>query len=124
MNIRTLLISTMIFISSTTWAGTGDTVHKPMNGGILVTVKDIDYELVADAKVVQIYVRDHGKAVDLSKATAKLMLLSGTEKQEVELKTAGDKLEATGAIKLSPGTKVVLIVSSAGKQATARFVIK
>ena len=124
MNIRTLLISTMIFISSTTWAGTGDAVHKPMHGGILVTVKDIDYELVADAKAVQIYVRDHGKAVDLSKATAKLMLLSGTEKQEVELKNAGEKFQATGAFKLSPGTKVVVIVSSAGKQATARFVIK
>ncbi len=86
MNIRALLISTMIFISSTTWAGTGDAVHKPMHGDILVTVKDIDYELLADAKAVQIYVRDHGKVVDLSKAT--------------------------GAYKLSPGTKVVVIASS------------
>ena len=59
----------MIFISSTTWAGTGDAVHKPMHGDILVTVKYIDYELLADAKAVQIYVRDHGKVVDLSKAT-------------------------------------------------------
>jgi hypothetical protein len=124
MNISTLLISILLVISSTAWAGAGDAVHKPMHGGILVTVKDIDYELLADAKAIQIYIRDHGKAVDISKATAKLMLLSGTEKQEVELKTAGDKFEATGAFKLSPGTKVVVIVSPAGKQATARFVIK
>jgi hypothetical protein len=124
MNMRALLISTLLVFSSSAWAGAGDAEHKPMHGGILVTVKDIDYELVADAKAVQIYVRDHGKAVDLSKATAKLMLLSGTEKQEVELKNAGEKFQATGAFKLSPGTKVVVIVSSAGKQSTARFVIK
>ena len=58
------------------------------------------------------------------KATAKLTLLSGTEKQEVELKASGDKLEALGSFKLSPGTKVVAVVSSGGKQATARFVMK
>lgn len=124
MNIRTLFISTLLIISSFAWAGVGDAEHKPMHGGILVTVQDIDYELLADAKAIQIYVRDHGKAVDLSKATAKLMLLNGTDKQEVELKSTRDKFEVAGTFKLNPGTKVVVIMSSAGKQATARFVIK
>lgn len=124
MNMRALFISTLLVICSSSWAGAGDAEHKPMHGGILVTVKDIDYELIADAKAIQIYVRDHGKAVDLSKAKAKLILLNGTDKQEVELKSTSDKFEAAGTFKLSPGTKVVVIVSSAGKQATARFVIK
>jgi len=50
MNIRARLISTMLFISSTAWAGTGDAVHKPMHVGVLVIVKDIDYELLAECK--------------------------------------------------------------------------
>ena len=124
MNMRALFISTLLVISSSSWAGAGDAEHKPMHGGILVTAKDIDYELVADAKAVQIYVRDHGKAVDLSKATARLMLLNGTDKQEVELKSTSDKFETAGTFKLNPGTKVVVIMSSSGKQSTVRFVIK
>jgi hypothetical protein len=99
--------------------------HKPLHGGVVVEVKDIDYELVASPTVLQLHLRDHGKPTDVSKASAKLTLLTGTEKQEVELKPAGDKLEATGAFKVSPGTKVVAVVTSAGKPAAiARFALK
>ena len=54
----------------------------------------------------------------------KLTLLSGTDKQEIELKPAGDKLEATGSFKVGPGTKAVAVVTVAGKPATARFTLK
>ncbi len=99
--------------------------HKPLHGGVVVEVKDIDYELVAKPTMIQLHLRDHGKSADISKATAKLTLLSGTEKQEVELKPAGDKLEATGSFKVVPGTKVVAIVTIAGKPSgTVRFALK
>ena len=98
--------------------------HKPLHGGVVVEVKDMDYELVAKATVIQLYLRDHGKPADVSKASAKVTLLTGTEKQEVELKPAGDKLEATGSFKVGPGTKAVAVVTMAGKPATARFTLK
>jgi len=99
--------------------------HKPLHGGVVVEVKDIDYELVAKPAIVQLYLRDHGKPADVSKASAKLTLLAGTDKQEVELKPAGDKLEATGSFKVGPGTKAVAVVSGAGKNAaTVRFTLK
>ena len=98
--------------------------HKPQHGGVVVEVKDMDYELVARPDAMQLHLRDHGKAVDISKASAKLTLLAGTEKQEVELKPAGDKLEARGAFKVAANTKVVAVVSIAGKSSTARFVLK
>ena len=99
--------------------------HKPLHGGVVVEVKDMDYELVAKPAAIQLHLRDHGKPVDVSKASAKLTLLSGTEKQEVELKPAGDKLEATGSFKVGPGTKVVAIVTIAGKPSgTVRFALK
>ena len=99
--------------------------HKPMHGGVVVEVKDIDYELVAKPTMIQLHLRDHGKPADIAKAKAKLTLLSGTEKQEVELKPAGDKLEATGTFKVGPGTKVVALVTIAGKPAgTVRFALK
>jgi hypothetical protein len=124
MKLQTLLIASSLALGSLAWAGPGDASHKPMQGGIVATVKDIDYELVATATNLRLHVRDHGKAVDVSKATAKLTLLTGSEKQEVELKPSGDKLEATGTFKVKTGTKVVAVISSGAKQATARFVIK
>lgn len=98
--------------------------HKPMHGGVVVEVKDTDYELVAKATTIQLHLRDHGKPADVSKASAKVTLLTGSEKQEVELKPAGDKLEATGSFKVGPGTKAVAVVTVNGKPATARFTLK
>lgn len=98
--------------------------HKPLHGGVVVEVKDVDYELVAGPNAIRIHIRDHGKTADVSKASAKVTLLTGTEKQEVELKPAGDKLEATGTFKVGPGTKAVAVVTINGKPATARFTIK
>jgi hypothetical protein len=124
MKFQTLLIASSLALCSLAWAGPNDGTHKPMQGGVLATVKDVDYELVAKPDVLQLFVRDHGKTVDVSKATAKVTLLSGADKQEVELKPTGDKLEAKGSFKVSPGTKVVAQVNSAGKTASARFVLK
>jgi hypothetical protein len=98
--------------------------HSPKHGGVVTEVKDMDYELVAKSSVVQLYLRDHGKKVDIAKATAKVTMLTGAEKQEVELKPAGDKLEATGSFKVGPGTKAVAVVTVAGKPSTARFTLK
>ncbi|CAG0993185.1 hypothetical protein BURK2_02509 [Burkholderiales bacterium] len=97
---------------------------KPLHGGLVTEIKDMDYELVAKPDVLQLYVRDHGKPVDVSRATAKITLLSGSDKQEVELKPSADRLEAKGSFKVMPGTKVVAQVNLASKAATARFVLK
>ncbi len=102
-----------------------DDHHKPMKGGIVVPGKEADFELVAKPTVLQLYVQDHGKLRDVSKASAKLTLLAGSDKQEVELKPAGDKLEATGTFKVAPGTKAVAVVMDGGKTlGTARFTLK
>ena len=76
MKLRTLLTTTALVLSGIAWAGPNDADHKPMHGGVLTTVKDIDYELVASPTPLRLYVRDHGKAVDVSKASAKLTLLT------------------------------------------------
>ncbi len=98
--------------------------HAPRHGGIVTQVKEIEYELVAKPDLIQLYVRDHGKAVDVSKAAAKLTLLTGADKQEIELKPVDGRLEAKGAFKVAPGTKAVAAVTIATKTTTARFAIK
>lgn len=97
---------------------------KPLHGGVVVEVKDIEFELVAKPDAVQLYLRDHGKTVDVSKGSAKLTLLAGADKQDVELKPTGDKLEAKGSFKVAANTKALAVVSLAGKTSTARFVLK
>lgn len=102
-----------------------DDHHKPMKGGIVAPGKEADYELVAKPTVLQLYVSDHGKPRDVTRASAKVTLLAGTDKQEAELKPAGDRLEATGNFNVVPGTKVVAVVTDGGKTlGTARFTLK
>lgn len=127
---KSIHLMTTLFLASTSAAfaaGGHDHghEHKPLHGGIVTEVKDMDYELVAKPDVLQLHLRDHGKAVDVSKAGAKVTLLAGTEKHEVELKPAGDKLEAKGNFKVAEGAKAVVLVNLPGKPAaTARFVLK
>jgi hypothetical protein len=88
--------------------------HKPLHGGVVSEVKDL----------IQLHLRDHGKPVDVAKASAKLTILVGADKQEVELKPAGQQLEAAGSFKLA-NSKIVALVSVPGKApATVRFVLK
>jgi hypothetical protein len=99
--------------------------HVAQHGGIFTEGREADYELVAKPDRLQLYVTDHGKPMDLSKASAKLTLLVGKDKQDVELKPAGNKLEAAGSFKVPAGTKVVAVVANNGKPlGTARFTLK
>jgi hypothetical protein len=100
--------------------------HSPKHGGVVAEAGDLDFELVARADSLTLHVRDHGKAVPMQGASAKLTLLSGTERSEVQLAPAGaDRLEAKGAFKLGPGTKVVAAVTLPGRKPTnVRFALK
>ncbi|MFN0162892.1 MAG: hypothetical protein ACKVQQ_16800 [Burkholderiales bacterium] len=99
--------------------------HSPKHGGVVVEVKEIDLELVLKPDVVLLYVRDHGKPVKLEGASAKLTLLAGSEKGEVNLARAGDALEAKGSFRAGAGVKAVVVLTLPGKAPiTARFAMK
>ena len=63
---------------------------KPLHGGQVVEVNDMDFELVSTAGSIALYVRDHGKPVNLQGTTAKLTMLSGAEKSELTLTAGAD----------------------------------
>lgn len=100
--------------------------HEPMHGGVVVESSDMDFELVAKADAVTLYVRDHGKPANTQGASGKLTLLSGSDKTEAMLSPAGDnRLEAKGSFKVGAGTKAVASVTLPGKKAVnVRFALK
>jgi hypothetical protein len=100
--------------------------HQSLHGGIVTEAKDMDFELVAKPDQVALHVRDHGKPASAKGATAKLTLLNGTEKTSVTLSPAGDAhLQAKGSFAIKSGTKVVALVTLAGKKPiNVRFAIK
>ncbi|RZL89416.1 MAG: hypothetical protein EOP82_19690 [Variovorax sp.] len=126
MKLHSIIAIGALALSASAFAtGDHDHAHSPRHGGVVVETRQLDQELVAKPGVIQLYLTDHGKPVDLSKASARLTLLTGSEKQEVELKPAGDKLEATGSFRVGAGTKVVAVVTGASKStSTARFTLK
>jgi hypothetical protein len=120
--IRPLVLAALMAASPLAFAD----ADKPLHGGLMQEVREISYELVAKPDTIALYITDHGKKVPSAGATAKLTLLNGTEKSEVAMAPAGDnKLEAKGAFKVQKGTRVVALVTLAGKPAvTARYEIK
>jgi hypothetical protein len=117
--------SVLLLVPGHTAAGPADHDLTPRHGGVVVVAKDLDFELVAKATLISLHVRDHGKAVDLSKASAKLTLLTGTLKSEVMLSPVGDRLQALGSFSVAVGTKAVAVVNLPGKPPkTARFTVK
>ncbi|UUX96653.1 hypothetical protein [Aquabacterium sp. J223] len=98
---------------------------KPAYGGVVTVVKDINYELVAKSDSLTLYVSDHGKPVDLKGASARLTLLSASDKADVTLGPVGERLEAKGSFKVAPGTKVAGQVTLPGGAPTnVRFTLK
>ena len=98
---------------------------KAQHGGVVSVVKDTNYELVTRAGDVLLYVTDHGKAVDLTGATAKLTLLSGSKKAELTLAPGKDALQAKSDLAVTPGTKAIAQVSMKGQPVQAvRFSVK
>ena len=126
MKFSQVLIALAVSISRTAFAA-DDHGHeaKPMHGGVTAQAKDVDYELVAKADKLQLFMRDHGKPFDVSGMTAKATLLAGSDKQEVQLQPVDGKLEAAGNFKVASGTKAVVAVSKVGKAvASVRFTLK
>ena len=126
MKFSQVLIALAVSISGTAFAADhhGDEA-KPMHGGVTAQAKDVDYELVAKADKLQLFMRDHGKPFDVSGMTAKATLLAGSDKQEVQLQPVDGKLEAAGNFKVASGTKAVVAVSKVGKAvASVRFTLK
>lgn len=99
---------------------------QPQYGGVVSVVKDVNYELVAKADAITLYVTDHGQPMDTKDASATVTLLSAADKSEVKLTPAGaNKLQAQGAFKLQPGTKAVALVKFGDKSSqNVRFVLK
>lgn len=112
---RTFLTAALL-VAATCALATGE--FKPKHGGVVQEVSEIQYEVVARADSIAIYVEDHGKNVDTKGASAKVSLLTGTEKSEAVLAPAGgNKLEAKGTFNVKSGTRVVAVVTMAGKPA-------
>lgn len=90
--------------------------HKPLHGGVVAEAAHLELELVARTDVIALHVRDHGKPVVLRGASAKLTLLSGAEKSELQLAQVGERLEARGTFKIAPGSKAVATLTLPGKK--------
>jgi hypothetical protein len=98
---------------------------KAQHGGVVSVMKDTNYELVTRAGEVLLYVSDHDKPADLTGATAKLTLLSGSKKAELTLMPGKDALQAKSDFAVVAGTKAMAQVSVKGQPAqTVRFSIK
>lgn len=112
----------LAFGSSHVLAAPGDDHDlKPLHGGIVAEANHIEYELVLKDEGTELYARDHGKAIDLSKATGKITVLAKGQKHEHAL--AGTSKALTGPAIAVDGSAytAVATLDVKGKKSTVRF---
>ena len=111
------------FAAHSVQAQQDDHSMNPRHGGIVVEASHVQFELVKQADSVQLFARDHGKAVDMSKATGKLtMLLNNKDKLDVELR--GQAASLTGNLPAPVEQAYVALAfvkMPSGKNITVRF---
>jgi len=88
---------------------------QPQFGGVVAEAGEAQFEVVGrDGKLV-VHVTNHGAPLDTVGATGKLTVLSGTNKQDIQLKPAGgNRLEGAGSY--AAGAKLLLQVQLLGKK--------
>ncbi|MBK7900698.1 MAG: hypothetical protein IPJ99_15525 [Betaproteobacteria bacterium] len=88
---------------------------KPQFGGVVAEAGEVQFEIVGKDGRVTVHVSNHGNPVDVSGASAKLTVLSGADRSEVELKpVGGDRLEGQGSI--ASGAKLLVTLQWPGKK--------
>lgn len=113
-----------VFVATLATASFAGGDHTPRHGGQMKETKAFDMEFVAKPDLLEVYLSDHGKAVDFTGATGKVTLLNGADKQDFVLAPVVGKLELKGKFNVLAGTKAVVQVKVGTKTATARYVLK
>ncbi len=93
----------------------------PMQGGKVTTTKDIDIEFVLKKDDMRVYLRDHGKSLDIKGGAAKVTLLKGGASKEYELKNASDYFQYAGDLGEIAGTKAIVVVRIKEKVFSVRY---
>ncbi|WP_040512093.1 hypothetical protein [Limnobacter sp. MED105] len=122
-----LLVSTVMF-SLALGAGVAHAKEgvphdlDPRHGGVVVESSHMEFELVLNPQATELYVRDHGKPVDLTQAKGKLVFLVAGQKMERTLAGQGALLSGEGVdLKGSGYTAVATVEFANKKKATVRF---
>jgi hypothetical protein len=99
---------------------------KPLHGGIIAEAAGLDFELVAKADSLTLYVVDDGKPVATVGARGTATVVGGSEKITATFEPAGEnKLMAKGSFKAGVGVRVAVAVTLAGKpEAKLNFRLK
>ncbi len=124
---RTAALSVGLMASLLAFAAKdGDDHHQPKFGGIVAEGKAFDAELVAKPDLITVHLNAHGKPMSTKGFKGKITLLSGTEKVEADLASAGDtKLEAKGKFNIAASTKALVVLTSEGNTANSfKFSLK
>jgi hypothetical protein len=120
-----VLLSSTCLLAPAAFAGEGHD-HSPKHGGITQEVGTVNYELVARADTLSLYLSAHGAPYAATGAKAEAVIHSGNVKTPVTLTPAGDNtLTAKGSFKTGLGVRVTVSVTLPNQPAaTVNFRLK
>jgi hypothetical protein len=112
-------ITTLLLAASIGTYGGAALAHaehgQPQQGGVVAEAGEAQFEIVAKAGKLTVFVSSHGAPLATAGASGKLTVLAGTNKQEIELKPDGDNRMA-GQGNLPPEAKLLVAIQLPGKK--------
>jgi hypothetical protein len=88
---------------------------QPQFGGVVAEAGEVQFEVVARDGKITVHVSNHDNPVDVGGASGKLIVLSGTQRSEIDLKpVGGNRLEGLGRI--ASGDKLLVTLQWPGKK--------
>ena len=99
---------------------------RPVHGGVVAEAGAFQGELVAAPSGPVLYVTEHGKPVPTAGATGRLVVLAGTQRNELVLAPAGgNRLAPAQSAALPKGAKAVATVTlKDGRNGSMRFEVR
>jgi hypothetical protein len=101
------------------------TVVEGSHGGIVRYAEGLSFELVVQVDGAILYVEERGQPVSTQGMSGRLLLVTGLDKSEAELKPVGANALRARGVKLEAGTQAVAALrTAANKPLTVRFTVR
>lgn len=124
-NLRRLATS-LVLLFGFAGVGSAHEVQAGPNGGPLADLGEIHLELVMTAEKIDLFVTDaKGDPVDVSAASANLIILAGTKKHSVKLEPVAHSILGEGFAMpdLGPYTVIAIVMIPGKKPFKGRFTL-
>jgi hypothetical protein len=120
------LAAALILIAGMTGAAFAHGTSRPQHGGVVRMSGETMFELVQEPAGVSLYVLEEDEPVEAAGMTARLTVINGERRTNVNMQSAADNKFVASGLRLQTGANVAVLVvhQASGARYGTNFVIQ